>query len=537
MSQSDIEEIKALVGIYCCGDVFRGALLWEKKYRPLLDSDEHFRATYENEIADLPTILEMEQRGAHLSKKRVEVGLKHTKEIRDGQLHELERLITLQRRRAGIKTPLDKFNPGAPAQMAKVLYSSIEEGGFGLECKVWTAKGADSVKYAAIREYLEHPFVRAYLRYGAYDKGLEFFEKYQTLMQPDKIVPGSDDYAIHCRLNQVMAVTGRFSSSDPNLQNVPKESSMKEEHSEARSPFGPRRGYFWFPIDYAQMELRVFADLAQVEYLLNAIREDRDLNTENANRIFGGKNNRYALERAASALQFGSPSVESSKIKEVWDRLEWNPNYSKYGPHSNIALEHAEKWLQQFAYEIVAAEKSIGLKSTRDLTKIGTFCMLYGGGIDALMDSLRSSREYAAGVLQAFRRQCPEMQEYQNAVSRQAARDGYIITRYGRKILVDPRDSYKAIDYTIQGPCADLMKSAIRRSHKFLRSTGLDAHLVLTIHDELIPEIKKQHSYPWVLKEIMRIMSDHEGRFGVPMPVEISIVRERWDKKEELHLA
>jgi DNA polymerase I-like protein with 3'-5' exonuclease and polymerase domains len=97
-----------------------------------------------------------------------------------------------------------------------------------------------------------------------------------------------------------------------------------------------------------------------------------------------------------------------------------------------------------------------------------------------------------------------------------------------------PDDCWKAASYIIQGTAADFVKRRMIACDRHFRRKQLDAHLVLQVHDELIFEVRKNQATGMLLRSIKRIMEDHEGNVGIDLPVEISLIRKSWAKKEKL---
>ncbi len=512
---------------YCQGDVIRTAVLWNM-YSDILDSDPLYRQTYERELVLLRIVMEMEARGMSLSRRRT--------------LHELKQSQTkaekyLAQIRQYVEDP--SFNPNSPKQLIKILYGPTSEGGLGLKVLKRAAGGSPSTDWMALREHADNDFVRMLTAYRSNDKAIDtFFQKYADMMRPCPISnpDGSGDtHVLHPSLNQCGTVTGRFSCNNPNLQQVANSntSARGSDPIQARAPFGPRPGYVWYPADFAQMELRVFADLADVPSMLEAIFAGRDLNTENANRAWGGKGNPYALEAAAYSLELGHYQPSKPEVMKAWDLIGWDDAKARHGVRSTLALQTAEDWLAAYDYDIVRAEKSLDKSGTRGRSKIVTFAKIYGGGPSAVVDLLYCTFEEAQAYWKQYDRAFPEIRDYIKSRSRRAELDGYIVTRYGRKSRIDPNFSYRAVNYEVQGTCADLMKEGIRKVSDYFKKTALDAHLIIPIHDELIPEIRIGHDYRWLLRETCRLMSDHEGRLRVPMPVEMKKVREQWSLVEK----
>lgn len=538
LPKKERDKIRAAVGEYCIQDVVRTALLWEF-YSPMLDEDPCFRTTYDREIALLPEVMRIEGRGMAISESRTAIELAQNRKKADKTLKSLQKTVEEM-------GWIGKFNPASPKQLANVIYGDPPKG-FGLECFRASKSGADSTDWRALKPHANHPFVHELFVYRSAEKACStFFEKYADMMRPDPIYHADNEFdpfhdgnvwVIHPSLNQCGTSTGRFSCNNPNLQQVANSNTSPRgtEPIMARAPFGPRPGYRWYHLDYSQMELRVFAELAEVKGMLAAMAAGRDLNDEVANWAWGGPNNQYALEAAAAALELGSEAGRES-IEEARTKFGWKDSYARLGRTSGPALEIAGAWLKSFDWDIVKAEKSVGKSASRARAKIVSFCKIYGGGPKAVIELLyctaREGKQFWAQYDETF----PEINRYIRAISSSAGSDGYIINLYGRKLLVEADFAKRAVNYMVQGSCADMMKEAIRKCAEFLRSTGLDAHIVMTIHDELIFEIREEHCYKWVIRELKRLMEDSEGRFRYPIPVEVKRCRERWDQKEAVSL-
>jgi DNA polymerase-1 len=93
------------------------------------------------------------------------------------------------------------------------------------------------------------------------------------------------------------------------------------------------------------------------------------------------------------------------------------------------------------------------------------------------------------------------------------------------------------VNYLVQGSAADLLKRSMIRVFDYLKKLALDAHLILTIHDELGFEILKKHAHRWLLRSLAMLMADNEGHFDVPTPVELQKVTNNWSEKLEVHVA
>jgi DNA polymerase I-like protein with 3'-5' exonuclease and polymerase domains len=511
------DRIRNACAVYCIGDTIRTNLIWGKCSAEMA-KDPLLANTYALEMELLNgAITAMEERGVTISKSRCEEQLEYSKKKATGHLKIMHEMLG---------DP--EFNPDSPPQLSKVLYKDP----YNLHSIKKSRCGMDSTDWKSLRPHQEHPFVRELLMYRSASKACgTFFEKALRVMQPG---PDEDTFVIRCSWNQLGAQsTGRLSSSgDMNLQQQPNpESSPRGTDVHGRYPFGPRKGYTWFSMDYSKMELMVFADMANVTGILEVLAKGEDPNNHITNMAWGGKGNPAALEAAAHALELGHDDPTRQEIQDVWNTFGWNTEKAKYGMRSALALETADLWLSEFDYNIVKAEKSIEKSQSRQRGKTVMFVKQYGGGATALTDLLFCSVVEAKKFIDQLDRAFPEINQYIKAISAQAIEQGFIVTRYGRKLYVDPDTPYRASNYSVQGTCADLMKDALRRCYKFLKETELDAHIIMTIHDEIMFEIRNDHCFKWVLRELARIMTDHEGRLRVNMAVEVKKCTHNWETK------
>ena len=510
---------------YLVGDVQRTALLY-MLYKGIMDEDPAYAKTYREEIELWFTTYQMMGRGMRISKERTQAEL--TAAITKTAKHK----ANVQRLSAGRVE-----NPGSPLQLVKYMFEDRNAGGLGLTAERFTDKGNPGTDWKALRPHASNEFVRELMAYRAADKSIgTFFQKYMDLMLPDDISPG--EYCLHPGINQAGALTGRLSCADPNLMQVANSNTNARgtDPIQARAPFGPRRGYTWFPADFEQQELRIFADVAEITPLLKAIQEGRDPNTENANMIWGGRNNPAAITAAIYALEFEQDEPTKHEVATAWQELGWDPSKRTGTGVSTLQMDLADRWLAAYDYKIVAAEKSLEKTGTRGRCKIVTFSNMYGGGVDAIIDLTYTDYKTAKGWQDDFHRTYPEVRAYSKRESIASGRRGYLVTRYGRKLRIEPGYEYRCVNYMVQGTAADMMKTAMRRCAAYLKKTGLDAHVLMSIHDELIFEIRNEHTYPWLLRKLCQIMQDTGGRMRVPMEVEMKMVREQWDRKDKIDL-
>lgn len=485
-------------------------------------ANEGVRHSYDEEMELWPTVYEMETRGILVNLDAVDAEIANQKAIIAEYYPKLMAFTA--------DCPGGGFDPDKPACMKWLLYEKLK-----LPVKHVTKKKEEpATHFKAIESYADNPCIRALLKWRNAVKGLQFFNNYRK-GAIDDVVTDCTTKVLHPSFQQVGPVTGRFSCRKPNIQNVPDPTTTRSfDPVQGRRPFGPRPGWRWYHVDYHQLEALIFADVAQEQTMLAAIADGRDLHTECTNKAWGGKGNPAAIVTAMHALEIDGTGERSNKdVIRACEDLGLKGDVLKYP--ASVRQAAAEKWLSRFDYSIVKAEKSIGKKNSRAKAKMVLFLKVFGGGADALKDLLRSSREEAVQFLKDYDIAFPTIVRYIKSLSKQALRDGHIINRYNRRLNVHPDFSYRAVNYMVQGSAASQMKRAMVRLaawFKQLRRThGIEIHIVMTIHDELVFEIRHEQSYLWLLRGICEMMADHEGHFGIDTPVEMSMTDTNWSEK------
>lgn len=177
------------------------------------------------------------------------------------------------------------------------------------------------------------------------------------------------------------------------------------------------------------------------------------------------------------------------------------------------------------------------LEWQRKLAKNTGYTKIYAGGVGVLTTKYGFSPEIAKLAWAAYDNEFPTIKTYSRELSKKAERDGYIINAYNRKIWVDGNASYKAINYDIQSSAADLMKRAIINCHRFLQQSKLDAHIVQTVHDELIFEINNKDISNDLLCTLRDLMEDHGGAFNIPIKTDCKMIKTSWANPIAMELA
>lgn len=271
---------------------------------------------------------------------------------------------------------------------------------------------------------------------------------------------GREVGVLHCKFNQAEARTGRFSSSEPNMQNMPRILGPRE-------CFIPRRGRRNWHIDYSQVEMRFFAHFARDKDMTKAIEDD--------------------IHRFVASQIYNKPESEVTKEQR------------KRGKSINFGI-------------IYGAQPP---KIAETLTR----------------DGLVTTTSEAARLVGKYHRRFPSIGKLMREYDTQLARDKYVTNPFGRRYYIARKLSYTVLNYMCQGSSADLMKQAMVKVWKYLRSIGSKAKILLQVHDELGIEIPPKEEATLVPK-IMQLMRDRKS-FFVPIEVDAEVVTKRWSQKQK----
>lgn len=339
----------------------------------------------------------------------------------------------------------------------------------------WTDKGSPSTDLEALRD-AKHPAIQELQRYKSSEKAMtNFFQKYLNLA-----VEQNGVQVIHPNFKQIGPITGRYACGTPNLQNAPNATSVKAvEPIQARMSFCPREGYEWYCFDYSAQEAWIFAAGANELKMLNILLEGRDLPLETAIELWG---------------------------KDVLDK--------------EIAL--------------VGIKKSLW----RIRAKMTLYGLLYGIGDQNLGKLLKLPTHEAKDIRDRYLQIYPMIGQFMEDTIRFARRNGWIATAWGRRIHLDVEYAYRAVNYYVQGSAADLIKSSMIKIHDWFLRLGVDAHIIMTIHDELVVEVAKSDVSKGLLRGIISRMGDHDGKLpAIPkLPVGVDKVTKSWNLKEHVEL-
>ena len=314
------------------------------------------------------------------------------------------------------------FNINSPKQLGEVLFYKLNMPG-GKKTKTGYSTAADVLEKLAP----DYPLVKKILYYR------QLAKLYSTYALGLAAYIGSDG-RIHGNFNQTITATGRISSTEPNLQNIPVRTDMG---SRIRDIFVPGEGYVFVDADYSQIELRVLASMADDKSLIESYKNEVDIHTATASKVFGTPAKEVTKEqrRNAKAVNFGVIyGISAFGLSEDLsisrrEALEYINNYFKTYPEVKKFLD-----LQ------VKKAKEDGFVTT-----------LYGRI-----------------------RPIPEIKS-----------SNFMQRAFGDRV---------AMNSPIQGTAADIMKKAMIDVDRMIKKSGYDARIVLQVHDELLLEVNKENA-------------------------------------------
>jgi DNA polymerase-1 len=338
------------------------------------------------------------------------------------------------------------FNVNSPQQLGKVLFEEMH-----LPSPVKYGKGKAVSTAADVLEALEHPIAQKILEYRQLAKLKGTYVDALPLL----IDPGSE--RLHTTYNQAGAATGRLSSSNPNLQNIPIRTELGRE---IRAAFVPQRGWKLIVADYSQIELRLLAHMSRDAVLLDAFRNGEDIHTRTAAEVFGVPPLMVTSEhrRNAKAVNFGIVYGQTA-----------------FGLSQSLGIERKEAELYIRAY----FERYAGVRRW----------------LDATIQEVR--RSGVSVNLFGRRRPIPDMNS-RNPNARNFA-------------------ERTAVNTPLQGAAADLIKLAMIRIDEKLR--GMQAKMLLQVHDELVLEAPPEEVDE--VSALVKAAMEGVRRLDVPLLVDI----------------
>ena len=375
---------------------------------PKLNAEPSLKTLYETvELPLVPVLSRIERNGALVSR---ELLAKQSTELG-------ERMDELQRQ--SYQLAGEEFNLSSPKQLGRILFEKLE-----LPVIKKTPKGAPSTNEEVLQELaLDYPLPKLLMEY----RGLSKLKSTYTDKLPEMINPETG--RIHTSYHQAVTATGRLSSSDPNLQNIP---IRNDEGRRVRQAFIAGSGNKIVAADYSQIELRIMAHLSGDEGLLNAFSKGLDVHKATAAEVFGVELEQVSGEqrRRAKAINFG---------------LIYGMSAFGLAKQLHVGRNEAQQY-------------------------IDTYFARYPGVL-RYMENTRAQAADEGYVETLFGRRLylPEINA-SNGMRRQAA-------------------ERTAINAPMQGTAADIIKKAMVNVDNWLAESNLDARMIMQVHDELVFEV------------------------------------------------
>ncbi len=409
---------------------------------------EEERLYRELELPLVYVLLEMERTG-------VRVDTDKFPEFSEKYNRELDRLSAEIYRLAGV----DSFNLNSPFQLSEVLFEKLGYDPHGAKKNI---KGGYSTNADVLERLAEkHEIARLILRYREIQKLLSTYI--------DGIRPLVLGGVVHTTYNQTMTTTGRLSSANPNLQNIP---VRKEEGRELRKLFVARPGNVLVDADYSQIELRLLAHFSGCRPLIDAYNAGEDIHAATASQVFG---------------------VARKEITPLMRRRAKTINFGIIYGMSAFGLA-----------------KDLGCSSAEAQSYIDKYFATYTDVKEYMEGNVRQAKEYGyVNTILGRKRHIPELRS-----------PNYNIRCFGERA---------AMNMPLQGSSADIIKLAMLGVAKRLKAEGLRAEMVLQVHDELVLDapVEEAERAARVLKEEM----ERAVKLNVPLIAEVSTGKNWYEAK------
>ncbi len=416
------------------------------KLWPQLKVDGELLSVYENiEMPLVPVLSTIECNGALLSR-----GLLQRQSQQLGE--RLESLKIDAYELAG-----EEFNLSSPKQLGHILFEKL-----ALPVIKKTPKGAPSTAEEVLVELaLDYPLPKVLMEY----RGLSKLKSTYTDKLPEMTCASSG--RVHTSYHQAVTATGRLSSSDPNLQNIP---IRTDEGRRVRQAFIAPAGYKLVAADYSQIELRIMAHLSQDAGLLKAFSEGKDIHRATASEVFDVPLDEVSSEqrRRAKAINFG---------------------------------------------------------------------LIYGMSSFGLAKQLGLGRKDALQYIDTHFSRYPGVKDYMDNTRESAKEKGYVETLFGRRLYLPEINASNgmrrqaaertAINAPMQGSAADIIKRAMIAVQQWLDQSGVDARMIMQVHDELVLEVE-QSQLEIVTARVVELMAG-AASLDVPLIVDTG-EGDNWDQ-------
>ena len=421
---------------YCCFEAYvcaQAAVCLQQK----LEKTQMDRLMREIEMPLTLVLFSMEEEGIRVNPE----ALKDYGEALSGKITELEQEIYSE---AGCE-----FNINSPKQLGEILFEKMGLPG-GKKTKTGYSTAADVLEKLSG----EYPVVKHILEY----RGLT---KLKSTYADGLAAYIEDENRIHSTFNQTITATGRISSTEPNLQNIP---IRMELGRQIRKVFIPKDGYCFMDADYSQIELRVLASMSGDERLIEAYRSHADIHRTTASQVF-----HIPFEEVTDLQRRNAKAVNFGIVYGI----------SSFGLSEDLSISRKEAaaYIEQY-FETYPQVKQFIDSLVKDAKKNGYAVTLYGR-----------------------RRPVPELFS-----------SNFMQRSFGERV---------AMNSPIQGTAADIIKIAMIRVFERLKKEGLKSKLILQVHDELLIEtaLEEEEQVRMILEEEMV----HASSLAVELEIDLHV--------------
>ena len=418
------------VYLYACEDADITLKLKNVLEKELKENDAE-RLFYDIEMPLVPVLVNIERNGVLLDTEALQQSSAHF----TAQMEQIEKEI--------YELAGETFNIASPKQVGEVLFDKLKI--------VEKAKKTKTGQYVTSEEVLEslrhkHPVVEKILEHRGLKKLLgTYIDALPLLINPRT-------GRVHTSFNQTVTATGRLSSSNPNLQNIP---IRDENGKEIRKAFIPDEGCLFFSADYSQIELRIMAHLSEDKNMIDAFLSNHDIHAATAAKIY------------------------------------------------KIDLKDVDSDMRRKA-------------------KTANFGIIYGISVFGLAERMNVDRKEAKELIDGYFETYPGVKAYMDKSIQVAQEKGYVETIFHRKRFLPDINSRNAvvrgyaernaINAPIQGSAADIIKVAMARIYQRFQAEGIQAKMILQVHDELnfsVPVNEKERVEEIVIEEMEKAYRMH----------------------------
>ena len=342
----------------------------------------------------------------------------------------------------------EEFNINSTKQLGEILFEKI-----GLTAKKKTKTGYSTDVDVLEKIKHEHPVIEKILEYRQLQK--------LNSTYVEGMIPYIDETSrIHSKFHQTVTTTGRISSTDPNLQNIP---TRMELGKKLRKVFKPRENCIYIDADYSQIELRVLAHISQDKNMIEAFNNDEDIHTQAASKVFN-----TPIEQVTKEQRSNAKAVNFGIVYGISD--------FGLGEQLGVSRKKAKEYIEQYL------EKYNGIK-------------------EFMTNIVEDTKEKGfVETLYHRRRYVPELKS-----------NNYMVRQFGGRV---------AMNTPIQGTAADIMKIAMINVYNKLKERGLKSKVIVQVHDELLIETLLDEKEE--VKQILKTEMENVIKLDVPLVAEIS---------------